>query len=75
MELSVTTDMFNYTYKPRMEQKFRLFKDHGFDYVHWCDDWDNERLYSREDMNLYRWLLDDRGLTCLDVHSTATWTP
>jgi len=74
MELSVTTDMFNYTYKPRMEEKFRLFKDHGFDYVHWCDDWDNERLYSREDMNLYRWLLDDRGLTCLDVHGTATQT-
>ncbi|MBN2334403.1 sugar phosphate isomerase/epimerase [Candidatus Bathyarchaeota archaeon] len=72
MELSVTTDMFDYTYKPRMEQKLRLFKDSGFDHVHWCDDWDSDRLYTREDMNLYKWLLDDLGVNCLDVHGAAT---
>ena len=72
MRASITSDMFNYSLKPGMAEKLRLFREHGFEYLHWCDDWNNDRLYTREEMSLYRWLVASAGLTCLDVHGTAT---
>ena len=72
MYTSITSDMFNYSTKPGMEKKLRLFLDYGFEYLHCCDDWANDKMYSRSEMTVYRDLLDDIGLTCLDVHGTAT---
>lgn len=72
MRASITSDMFNYSLKPGMAEKLRLFREHGFEYLHWCDDWNNDRLYTREEMSLYRRLVASAGLTCLDVHGTAT---
>jgi sugar phosphate isomerase/epimerase len=74
MMVSITSDMFNYSFNPGMEEKLRLFADHDFDYLHWCDDWNNDVFYTREDMALYRRLVESSGLKCLDVHGTATST-
>jgi sugar phosphate isomerase/epimerase len=64
--------MFNYYFKPAMERKLRLFAEHGFEHLHWCDDWDADIIYTREEMGLYRWMVDSAGLECLDVHGAAT---
>lgn len=72
MRLSVTTDMFNYSFKPGIEEKMALFKKHGVDYIHWCDNWDDDVLYTRETMKKHAHLIKERGLECLDVHGTAT---
>lgn len=72
MYASITSDMFNYSTKPGMEQKLKLFRKYGFEYLHWCDDWANDKMYNRSEMNDYRELLEDVGLKCLDVHGTAT---
>jgi len=69
---SITTDMFDYTFGPTRPEKFALLRRVGFRYVHWCDDWDNERLYSRRDMDDLAETLADAGLQCIDVHGTAT---
>jgi len=74
MLLSVTTDMFNYTVKPDFYEKLKLFKAFDFDYIHWCDNWDDDVLYHHDQMEAYAVLLADAGLSCLDVHGTATKT-
>lgn len=71
---SITSDMFNYSFKPDIETKLRQFADHGFQYLHWCDDWNNEVAYTRKDMTQYLQLVESAGLKCLDVHGTATGT-
>lgn len=72
MRLSVTTDMFNYTYKPRLGEKLGLFKKHGFEYLHWCDNWNDDVMYSEDDMKGISKTIKDHGLVCLDIHGTAT---
>ena len=74
MLLSVTTDMFNYTIKPDFIEKLKLFKAFGFDYIHWCDNWNDDILYHHDQMEAYAGMLADAGLSCLDVHGTATMT-
>lgn len=72
MRLSVTTDMFNYWYRPSLDEKLALFKKHGFDFLHWCDNWNDDVLYTDDQMREYADTMIDHGLTCLDVHGTAT---
>ncbi len=69
---SITTDMLDDTYKPSRDVKLSLFRSFGFRYVHWCDDWNNEHVYSRRETDTLAGVLADRGLTCIDVHGTAT---
>lgn len=69
---SITTDMFDYTFRPSMAEKFALFRKVGFRYVHWCDDWDTERHYSGRDIAAFAEALSEAGLRCIDVHGTAT---
>jgi len=71
---SITSDMFNYSFKPEMEKKLRLFADHGFQYIHWCDDWNNDVLYTQQNIELYSQLIESTGLKCIDVHGAATRT-
>ena len=72
LEASITTDMFNYTFKPSMEYKLNLFAKFGFRYIHWCDDWNNTVYYSKEDIKVYSQLINSASLRCLDVHGTST---
>lgn len=72
MRVSITSDMFNYSFRPSMARKLALFAENEFEYLHWCDDWNNDTLYTAEDMERYRGLVEDSGLKCLDVHGTAT---
>jgi sugar phosphate isomerase/epimerase len=72
MMLSVTTDMFNYTLGLDMLEKMKLFKAFDFDYIHWCDNWNDDVLYNHDQIQEYAGLLADSGLVCLDVHGTAT---
>ena len=72
MLVSITSDMFNYSFMPKMEEKFRLFRGFGFEYLHWCDDWANDKKYTRSEMTSYRDILNQVGMICQDVHGTAT---
>ncbi len=72
MRFSVTSDMFNYSFKPGTAEKLGLFREHGFEYLHWCDNWNDDVAYTSEEMRHYAGLIADAGLTCLDVHGTAT---
>ena len=72
--VSITTDMFNYSFKPEMEKKLRLFAEYGFEYIHWCDDWNNDIIYTQRDIQRYSQLIRSAGLKCLDVHGAATTT-
>ena len=74
MQLSVTTDMFDYTFKPTKVEKLNLFKEYGFEHIHWCDNWNDDVFYTQDMMQEYANLLSDIGLVCLDVHGTATQT-
>ena len=57
-----------------MEKKLRLFAEYGFEYIHWCDDWNNDVIYTQRDIQRYSQLLRSAGLQCLDVHGAATTT-
>jgi len=72
LRFSVTSDMFNYSFRPSLEEKLSLFREHGFEYLHWCDNWNDEVLYTRSEMKHYARIIADAGLTCLDIHGTAT---
>ena len=72
MDVSITSDMFNYSFKIEMEKKLRLFAEHGFKYIHWCDDWNNDVVYTQEEIKRYSQLVETAGLGCIDVHGTAT---
>jgi len=72
LRTSITTDLFNYSYKLALDEKLGLFKKFGFDYIHWCDNWNDDKIYSKDQMKEYSDLITDHGLTCLDVHGTAT---
>ena len=74
MQFSITTDMFDYTYKPTKDEKLNLFKEFGFENIHWCDNWIDNIIYTQDMMKDYARLLSDTGLVCLDVHGTATKT-
>jgi len=69
---SITSDMFNKSFKLDIKTKLRLFAEYGFKYIHWCDDWNNEVLYSRENIGQYKRLIESSGLKCIDVHGTET---
>lgn len=71
MRFSITTDMFNYSFNPSLDEKLALFKKHGFEYIHWCDNWNDDVLYSTGDMKAHAKAIQDSGLVCLDVHETA----
>ena len=64
--------MFNYSFRPGFERKFKLFKETGFDYIHWCDNWNDDKIYSRDEMLRLSAFIENAGLKCLDVHGTAT---
>jgi sugar phosphate isomerase/epimerase len=68
----VTSDMFNYYFNPPMDRRLRLFREYGFEYIHWCDNWNDEVFYSDRDINHYCRLIEEAGLKCIDVHGTAT---
>lgn len=74
MQPSITTDIFDYTFKPSKSEKLNLFKEYGFEYVHWCDNWNDDIFYTQDMMKEYAELLTEIGLVCLDVHGTATQT-
>ena len=74
MRFSVTSDMFNYSFKPGLEEKLSLFREHGFECLHWCDNWNDDVAYTGEEMKHYAGLIAEAGITCLDVHGTATQT-
>ncbi len=69
---SITSDMFDYTFRPSRAEKYALYRRHGFRLVHWCDDWDRERVYSAADMDALGAALADADLRCIDVHGAST---
>lgn len=71
---SITSDMFDYSFKPEKKRKLQLFADCGFKYINWCDDWYGEILYTKQNIELYRQLIESFGLKCIDVHGCETET-
>lgn len=70
--ISIATDMFNYSIKPEFEKKLQLFAEYGIKYVHWGDDWNKEIFYSKHTIELYRQLIELHGIKCIDVHGVST---
>ncbi len=68
----VTSDMFNYHFNPPMDRRLRLFREYGFEFIHWCDNWNDDVHYSDQDIKRYCCLIKEAGLKCIDVHGTAT---
>jgi len=64
--------MFNYSFKPGFKEKICLFREYGFEYIHWCDDWDNNIIYSDEEIITFKQITKDFGIICQDVHGTST---
>jgi sugar phosphate isomerase/epimerase len=73
-EVSITTDMFESSFRPDLHSKLQLFADCGFECIHWCDDWHSDYLYTKAQMELYRHMVESCGLKCLDVHGAETGT-
>jgi len=69
---SITTDMFNYSFKLSAERKLRLFADSGLRHIHWCDDWNDEVLYTNDEVRRRCQLVESHGMKCLDVHGADT---
>ena len=72
LDVSITSDMFNYSFKIEMVKKLQLFAEHGFKHIHWCDDWNNDAVYGQKEIGRYSQLIGTAGLRCIDVHGTAT---
>jgi sugar phosphate isomerase/epimerase len=71
-DISITSDMFNYSIRPELEKKLGLFAKYGFKYIHWCDDWNSGVSYSNETMQRYRRLIEACGVKCIDVHGSTS---
>ena len=71
---SLTSDMFNYSFKLENAKKLRLFAEYDFEYIHWCEDWNNTVHYTQANIEHYRQLIESCGLKCIDVHGTASKT-
>jgi L-ribulose-5-phosphate 3-epimerase len=52
--------------------RLRMAAEAGFTAVHWCEDWNNTRVYSPEDMDRIAGMISAEGLRCIDVHAPAT---
>lgn len=70
--VSIASDMFDYSIKPEFERKLRLFAEYGFEYVDWSDDWNTAILYSKEIMEFYRQCIESCGLRCIGVHGASS---
>lgn len=55
-----------------MGKKLGLFKKYCFEYIHWCDDWNNNTIYTEKNIQQFCQLVESYGLRCLDVHGAAT---
>lgn len=71
-DVSITSDMFDYSIKPEFERKLRLFAEHGFEYIDWSDDWNSPILYSKETMKSYCRCIESSGLKCIQVHGASS---
>lgn len=70
--VSIVSDMFDYSIKPAFERKLRLFAEYSFEHIDWSDDWNNAVMYSKETMEFYRQSLESFGLRCIGVHGAAS---
>jgi len=76
-ELALATDFVppldaNRAGAATLEARLRLAADAGFTHIHWCEDWNNTRLYAAAEMDRIASLVSARSLKCLDVHGAAT---
>lgn len=70
--VSIVSDMFDYSIKPAFERKLQLFAEFGFKYIDWSDDWNTAIVYSKETMESHRRSLESSGLRCIGVHGAAS---
>lgn len=75
LELSISTDCNGDLSNP--ERCLRVISEAGFTHVHWTHGWDNDYLYSDDEVDeILRWL-DRYNLKVLDLHAsegkTANW--
>ncbi len=68
-EIAATTDYKNDIDPP--EPSLQCIAEAGFRYVHWCHDWNSDRLYSKDEMERYKRRLDELNLRVHDIHGSA----
>ena len=71
MELAVATDYDGYSQDgERLRHVIRAIAETGFSHVHWCHEWDGERLYPKEEIEAIRDLLQAYGVRMKGIHAT-----
>jgi sugar phosphate isomerase/epimerase len=70
--VSIASDMFDYSIKPVFERKLQLFADCGFKYIDWSDNWNSANLYSKETLRYYYQCIESSGLRCIGVHGASS---
>lgn len=67
-ELSITTDCIDDG--GDMRACLRLLADAGFSHVHWCYEWNTDKLYHTDEIKAIGALLRETGLSVLDLHAS-----
>lgn len=67
--LTSTTDYFVSTGDPA--PYLRHIAAAGFRHLHWCHEWNTDRLYTREELDPIETLLRELGLSIHDIHGSA----
>lgn len=68
MKIAAATDYIGSTGCP--ERPLRLLAEAGFTHLHWCHQWCTDFLYSQHEINAYKKMLKNFGLTLLDIHGS-----
>ena len=68
MKIAAATDYIGSTGYP--ERPLRLLAEAGFTHLHWCHQWCTDFLYSQHEINAYKKMLKNFGLTLLDIHGS-----
>jgi sugar phosphate isomerase/epimerase len=67
--LSMTSDFVISTGDP--QPYLQAIAEAGFTHVHWCHEWDTDRLYAREEVEQIASWLREYGLGVTDLHGSA----
>jgi sugar phosphate isomerase/epimerase len=68
MDLSLTTDYIDSSGDP--EPRLAAIADAGFSHVHWCHEWNTDKLYSPGEIADVGSWLKEFGLCLLDLHAS-----
>jgi len=71
MKIAINTDLqSSLNSSPVTRELLAIIRDAGFESIHWCHDWNKEKLYSRDEIaQIKRWLVES-NLSISWIHGT-----